>query len=170
MHNLNHRYDNYFSQMLNHCAFFALFFLCYTIPWALEKKDNCGAENGSKIRLIIACKARFLLFSGSKSPLLRILWGNCNFSLLLHLDMTLQLFYVKVESISQHLLFCVISVNLKAWFLIILVCYKPKNTQIELTRQLISSNSFQAWQQFSFFCIYPQCYMNSDLNLGLFNE
>ena len=159
MHNLNHRYYNYISQMLNHCAFFALVFLCYTIPWALEKRDNCGAANGSKIRLIIACKARFL-FSGSKFQLLRILWGNCNFSLRLHLDMTLQRhikIYVKVESISQHLLFCVISVNLKGWFSIILVCYKPKNTQIELTRQLISSNSFQAWQQFSFFCIYPQC-------------
>ena len=119
------------------------------IPW--KKKGNCGAANGSKIRLIIACKAKFLLFSGSKSPLLRILWGNCNFSLLSHLDTTLQLFYVKVESISQHLLFCDISVNLKAWFSIILVSYKLKNTQIELTRELISSNLFQAWQQFSFF-------------------
>ena len=127
------------------------FFMLHNPMSTWKIKDNCGAPNGSKIRLIIACKARFLLFSGSKSPLLRILWGNCNFSLLLHLDMTLQLFYVKVESISQHLLFCVISVNLKGWFSIILVCYKPKNTQIELTRQLISSNSFQAWQQFSFF-------------------
>ena len=133
MHNLNHRYDNYISQMLNHCAFFALVFYVTQSHEPLKKKDNCGAANGSKIRLIIACKARFLSFFGSKSPLLRILWGNCNFSLLLHLDMTLQLFYVKVESISQHL-FCIISVNLKGWFSIILVCYKPKNTQIELNQ------------------------------------
>ena len=45
--------------------------------------------------------------------------------------------------------------------------------QMDLTRQLISTNLFLVWLQFSlFFCmyLYPQSYMNNDLNLGLFNE
>ena len=52
---------------------------------------------------------------------------------------------------------------LKSRFLIFLVSYEPKYTQVDQTRQLTSTN-------ISLLYIYRQCYMNNDLNLAVFHE
>ena len=86
----------------NHCTFLTLGFSYYTIPWTLEmSKSETNVANVSKIRLITACKARLSVFAGSRSPVLRNLWGDCKFSLLSHLDMTLQLLHARSWIIFQ---------------------------------------------------------------------
>ena len=87
-------------------------------PWNELTRGHCGAANGSKIRLIIACKARFLIYLESFISLaLRILWGNCKFSLMLHSRYDVVATVIcKSWIISRQLLFYAISANLKAWF------------------------------------------------------
>ena len=68
--------------------------------WNERKWDHCSAANDSKTRLVTACKVRHLIFSASKSPVLWILLSTRKFSLLMYLDMTLQVLYIKVELFS----------------------------------------------------------------------
>ena len=66
--------------------------------------------------------------------------------------MALQLLYVKVELFFQQLLLYVISVNLEGWSSIFLVSYEPKYTQIDLIRQLTSTNIFYFQSDDNFPC------------------
>ena len=70
---------------------------------------------GSKIRLI-ACKARLSIFSGCKSPVLRILCGSCKFSLLSKIDRYKIVLNGRVQVINlKFVTNSEISVNDKIW-------------------------------------------------------
>ena len=109
----------------------------------------------------------------ARQGFLLILWGNFKFSLLLLLNMTLQLLYVKVELFFQQPLFYVISIKLEGWSSIFLVFYEPKYTQIDLTRQLTSTNLLPVWWRLFFVYIYNAAWVPKFRTIQwimLFNE
>ena len=71
----------------------------YTLPLALWYETNAAQRMVVKSDLSLHTRHGFWYFWFQTSAL-RILWSNCNFSLLLYFDMTLQLLYVKVELFS----------------------------------------------------------------------
>ena len=71
----------------------------YTLPLALWYETNAAQRMVVKSDLSLHTRHGFWYFWFQTSAL-RILWSNCNFSLLLDFDMTLQLLYVKVELFS----------------------------------------------------------------------
>ena len=135
------------SHMLKPLCILHFGFLYDTIPWALEKSKN---ETTAAREVVVKLNLSFLTAISwyDVATFLSISW----------------IIFLKI-------LFYFISVNLEAWFSIFLVSYEPKYTQIDLTRQLTSTNIFPVGGQFFlFFYIYTQCYMNTDLNFGQFNN
>ena len=125
----------------------------YTLPLAFWYETNAAQRMVVKSDLSLHTRHGFWYFWFQTSAL-RTLWSNFKFSLLLYFDMTLQLLYVKVELFSTQLLFYVNLVKWECWFSILFVSYQPKYTQIDLTRQLISTHLVPVWRQFSFFFLY----------------
>ena len=76
------------SQMLNHCAFFTLGFLFYTILRAIEMSKNetiVTQKVAVKLHLSLHARQGFWNFLVFKSPVLKILRDNFKFFLLLYL-------------------------------------------------------------------------------------